>query len=80
MTIKDQLRARIEEMTESEAAELLRLADQRAADPLTRMWDAAPPDDEPWTDADQAAVAEGDRDIAAGDVVNLDELRREFSS
>lgn len=80
MTVKDQLRARIEEMTESEAAELLRIADQRAADPLTRLWNAAPSDDEPWTDADEAAAAEGDQDIAAGHVLSLDELRRELSS
>src|SRR5579875_113615 len=35
MTVKEQLHARIESMTDREAAELLRIADERAADPLT---------------------------------------------
>jgi predicted transcriptional regulator len=78
VTVKEQLRARIEQMSESEAQALLRIAEQRARDPLTRLWDDAPADDEPWTDADEAAVAEGDADIAAGDVVGLDELRRDL--
>jgi len=79
MTIKEQLRARIETMTDSEAAELLRIVDQRA-DPLTRLWNSAPVDDEPWTEADQTAAEEGDRDIASGAIISVEELRRELSS
>jgi predicted transcriptional regulator len=67
-------------MTESEAAELLRIAGQRAVDRLIRLWNVDPVDYKPWTDADEAAIAAGDRDIAAGAVVSLDELRRGFSS
>jgi hypothetical protein len=80
VTVKEQLHARIEQMTDSEAEALLRIAEERAADPLSRMWDAAPVDDEPWTDADETAVAEGDADIAAGRVTDLDHLRRDLAS
>jgi predicted transcriptional regulator len=80
VTVKEQLYARIEEMSDSEAETLLRIANRRADDPLTRLWDDAPADDEPWTDADETAVAEGDADITAGEVADLDEVRRDLAS
>jgi predicted transcriptional regulator len=80
MTVKEKLHARIDQMSDSEAEALLRIAERRTRDPLTRLWDEAPADDEPWTDADEAAVAEGDADISAGDVVDFDELRRDLAS
>lgn len=80
MTVKEELHARIEQMSDSEAEALLRIANRQAGDPLTRWWDDAPADGEPWTEADETAVAEGDADIAAGRVVGLDELRRDLAS
>ncbi|HEY4280338.1 MAG TPA: hypothetical protein VGM91_19095 [Conexibacter sp.] len=80
MTVKERLHARIDEMSDGEAQALLRIAERRSDDPLTRLWDDAPADDEPWTDADEAAAAEGDADIAAGNVVDLDQLRRDLAS
>ncbi len=71
------LRERIEAFSEDEAAETLRLLDQRA-DPLMRFLDEAPLDDEPVTPAEEAAVAEADAAIAAGETVSLDEILREF--
>lgn len=38
----------------------------------------APVDDEPWTEQDEAAAAEGRADIAAGRTVSLDEAMREL--
>jgi len=46
MTAKEQLRERVEQLTEEEAAATLRPLDQRT-DALTRLLDDAPPDDEP---------------------------------
>lgn len=37
----------------------------------------AVPDDEPWTEDDEAAAAEGRADLAAGQTVSLDEALRE---
>lgn len=34
----------------------------------------APEDDEPWTDEDEAAVAEGRADFTTGHTISLDEM------
>lgn len=77
MTAKEQLRERIETLTEHEAERTLRLLDD-LRDPLTALLDNAPIDDEPSTPEEEAAVAEARADIAAGRTVSLDEITREF--
>ena len=77
MTAKDQLRERIEALTEEEASETLRLLDLRS-DPVIVAFRDAPIDDEPWSEADEAAAAEGRADVAAGRTVPLDEALREY--
>jgi hypothetical protein len=47
-------------------------------DPLVAMLDAAPGDDEPLTDEDLAAIAEGKADIERGDVVSSQDLKQRF--
>ena len=79
MTAKEQLRERVEQLTEDEAAETLRLLDNRA-DPLTRMLDNAPLDDEPTTPEEEAAVQEARDEIARGETITLEQLRAEFAS
>jgi hypothetical protein len=77
MTAKEKLRERVETLTEDQAAETLRLLDQRA-DPLTRFLENAPLDDEPVTAEEEALVAEANADIAAGRMVSMDEILAEF--
>lgn len=77
MTAKEQLRERIETLTEEQAAETLRLLDQRT-DPLTGLLDNAPPDDEPVTPEEEVLVAEANADIVAGRTIPLAEILREF--
>ena len=69
--------ARVQTLTEDEAAETLRLLDQRA-DPVLVAFRDAPLDDEPWTEEDEQAAAEGRADLAAGRTVSLDEAMREL--
>ncbi len=76
MTAKEELRERIEELTEEEANEALRLLDMRS-DPVIAGFRDAPLDDEPWSEDDEAAAAEGRADLAAGRTVPLDEALRE---
>jgi hypothetical protein len=76
MTAKEQLRVRIETLSEEEAGEALRLLDLRG-DPVIAAFRDAAPDDEPWTEDDEAAAAEGRADLAAGHTVSLDEALRE---
>lgn len=77
MTAKEKLREHVEALTEEQAAEALRLLDQRA-DPVLAAFRDAPVDDEPWTEEDEQAAAEGRADLAAGRIVSLDEAMREF--
>jgi hypothetical protein len=78
MTAKEKLRERIETLTEEEAAETLRLLDQRT-DPLTVLLDNAPLDDEPVTPEEEEGVAEARAEIARGEVISAEEIRREFA-
>ncbi len=77
MTAKEQLLQRVQTLTEDEAAETLRLLDYRT-DPVIAAFRDAPVDDEPWTEEDEAAAAEGRADLAAGRTVSLEEAMREL--
>lgn len=64
-------------LSEAEADETLRLLDLRA-DPVVVAFRDAPEDDEPWTAEDEAAVAEGDADLAAGRATSLEDIGRKY--
>jgi hypothetical protein len=76
MTAKEKLRERVETLSEEEAGEALRLLDMRA-DVVVAAFRDAPADDEPWTEEDEVAAAEGRSDLAAGRTVSLDDALRE---
>ncbi|MFZ2049439.1 MAG: hypothetical protein WB698_01680 [Solirubrobacteraceae bacterium] len=76
MTAKEKLRERVEALSEDEAGQALRLLDMRA-DPVIAAFRDAAADDEPWTEKDEAAAAQGRADIAAGQTISLDEPLRE---
>lgn len=77
MTAEEQLRQRIEAFSEEEAVDALRLLDLRN-DPVVVPFHEAPLDDEPFTEEDEAALAEARADIAAGRTVSLDEATQEL--
>ena len=70
MTAKEKLRAAVEALSEEEAGDALRLLERRDEAPVIAAFRDAPEDDE-------AAVAEGRADLAAGRTVSLDEAMRE---
>ena len=78
MTAKEQLRERIEALTEEEASEALRLLDLRA-DPVVAAFRDAPEDDEPLTAEDETVLEESRREYRRGEGVPLDKIRHEFS-
>jgi hypothetical protein len=78
MTAKEKLRERVETLTEDEAAETLRLLDQRA-DPLTRFLENAPEDDEPSSPEEDASTREALEAARRGEVISAEEIRREFA-
>ena len=79
MTAKEKLRERVEALTEEEAAEALRLLDERTEDPVLAAFRDAPLDDEPLTAEEEAALEESRAEYRRGEGVPLDEIRHEFS-
>ena len=77
VTAKEQLLQRVMKLSEAEADETLRVLAARE-DPVVRVLDDAPLEDEEISAEEDAAVAEGRADVAAGRTVSLDEAMREF--
>jgi len=73
MTAKELLHERVEALSEDEASETLRFLDQRAAHTRVPL-DEAPPDDEPTTPEEEAAVVKSWEQIARGETVSLEEV------
>lgn len=79
MTAKERLHRRVEEFSEEEAEEALRLLDRRS-DPLTALLESAPLDDESSSPEEELGAAEVRAEIARGDLISADEIRHEFAS
>jgi len=77
MTAKERLREQLEALSEEEAQEALRLLELRR-DPVVVAFRDAPLDDEPVSPEEEEALAEADRDIAAGRTISLEELKRKL--
>lgn len=69
----------MEVLTEDQAAEMLRLLDLRT-DPLNRMLENAPLDDEPTTPEEEAGVQVARDEIARGEAIIPEQLRSELAS
>jgi hypothetical protein len=82
ITTKDHLHHLVDELPEgqpTQAAErVLTHLVNLGEDPVVRALINAPDDDEPLTDDERAAIAEGLADLERGDVVSDEELRREL--
>jgi hypothetical protein len=76
MSAKEKLRERVEALSEEEASQALRLLDMRS-DPVLSAFRDAPVDDEPWTEEDEQAAAQGRADLAAGRTIPLGEALRD---
>jgi hypothetical protein len=79
MTTKERLHALVDELSEREAERALSLVEKEREDPMVAAFRDAPEDDEPWTDEDEAAMAEVEADRAAGvPLIPLEEIEREL--
>jgi hypothetical protein len=79
MTTKERLHALVDELSEREAERALSLVEKEREDPMIAAFRNAPEDDEPWTDEDEAAMAEVEADRAAGvPLIPLEEIEREL--
>ncbi len=77
MTAKEKLLSEAPSWSEAQATAALAAA-ERETDPVVRRLDNAPLEDEEISAEEEAAVAEGRADLAAGRTVSLDEAMREF--
>jgi predicted transcriptional regulator len=75
MTTKDDLHHLVDQLDEDAAREALAYLQTLSLPTFLRD---APLDDEPETEAERAAVAEAEADLAAGRIVSHEEIRREF--
>jgi hypothetical protein len=80
MTAKEKLRAAVDELSEDDAADMLDYLSRRdpRSDRLSRLLRNAPVDNEPVTPEEQEGVAEARAEIARGEVITSEEIRREF--
>lgn len=77
MTAKEKLRERVESLSEQEAEETLEFIAGRA-ESFERWLHSRPGDDEPLSDADRAALAQSDADIATGDTLSFEQIKQEL--
>jgi hypothetical protein len=75
---RDVLHDLVDRIPEDELPAAQRLLESLAGSPAYRAALAAPPDDEPVTEADAAAIARAREEVCAGRVVSHDEILREF--
>ncbi len=80
VTAKEQLRDRVERLSEDEARRALRaLEASLGGDPVRAFFDAAPLDDEPVSAEEDAAVAEARAEVERGETVSLEQARRQLA-
>lgn len=78
MTAKEKLRERVEGLSEEEADVALLLVEGRLEEPMLRALARAPEDDEPWSAEDEAAIAAGRADLAAGRTLSHEEMLQRY--
>jgi len=68
----------IDRIPEAELAAAQRFLEYLAVSPAYRAALSSPPDDEPVTEADAAAIAQAREEVRTGELVPHDEVLREF--
>jgi len=79
MTPKERLYQLIDELPEAElhtAERFLQYLRDKARDPLLRAFMEAPEDDEPLTEEDLRAIAEAEEELARGEGIPWEEVRK----
>ena len=78
MTTREKAHKLLDELPESEIEPVVEFIASRQEDPVLAACRDAPEDDEPFTAQDEAAVAEGRADFAAGRTVSHEEMLRKY--
>ena len=82
MTTKEQLHHLVDQLPEREIPTAQRILEalRDTSDPVARLLDSAPMDDEPLTNEDRAAIEEGREQVRRGEVRAWAEVRRDVQS
>ena len=75
---RDTLHDLVDRIPEEELPAAQRFLEYLAVSPAYRAALSAPPDDEPMTEADAAAISRARDEVRAGKVIVHDEILREF--
>jgi len=78
MTTKERFLRLADELSEPQMDDILEYAARQREDPLLSAITSAPEDDEPLTPEEEAAIAEGRADIAAGRTVSLEDVELKY--
>jgi hypothetical protein len=79
MTTREKAHKLLDELPEDELEPVVEFIASRGEDPVLRLLDNAPVDDEPWTEEDEAAMAEVQADRAAGvPLIPFEEIKRKY--
>ncbi len=73
MTVKDELQAAVEDLDDRQAEQILAVIRRLRA---IARWDEMPADDEEETDAERAGVAAAKTELAAGQGIAWDRVKR----
>lgn len=77
---REPLHALLDRIPEEELPAAKRFLEYLAINPAYRTALSAPPDDEPVTEADAAAIARALDDVRAGSVASHEDILREFGA
>ena len=77
---RDTLHDLVDRIAEDELPTARRFLEYLATSPAYRAALSAPPDDEPVTEADAAAIARARDEVRVGKVVSHEEILREYGS
>jgi hypothetical protein len=79
MTTREQAQKLLDELPEDELGPIVEILASRGKDPVLRLLDDAPEEDEEISTEEEAAVQEARDEIAAGvPLIPFDEIKREF--
>jgi len=79
MTTREKAHQLLDELPESEIEPIVEIMASRSKDPVIAAFRDAPEDDEPWTDEDEAAMAEVRADEAAGvPTIPFEEIKAKY--
>jgi hypothetical protein len=80
MTTREKAQKLLDELPESELEPVLEFIASRGEDPVLRLLENAPEDDEPVTDEDEAALEEAYAELDAGaPTLSVDEFRNRYA-